>query len=222
MPDSAKRCIESWRRYMPDYEIREWNEQNFDVHMMRYTSEAYDAKKYAYVSDVARFWALLQYGGVYFDTDVEVVRPMDDILAAGPYMGVEVPAHDGQLPMVAPGLGMAAEAGMPFLKDILDAYSYVPFVDPTTGQLYYGGTVVQHNTIQLAKQGLKPINDIQRVAGFTIYPMDYFNPLVDATGELEKTPHTHTIHWYSKSWCDKPFLYYRMTRILHRIQRLFR
>ena len=87
LPDSAKKCIESWRKFFPEYEIKEWNEDNFDVHLIPYVEEAYNAKKYAFVSDYARFWILYFYGGVYFDTDVEVIRPMDDILAKGGFMG---------------------------------------------------------------------------------------------------------------------------------------
>ena len=77
-------CIASWRKYLPDYEIKEWNEDNFDVNIIPYTEEAYKAKKYAFVSDYARFWILYKYGGLYFDTDVEVIKPMHDIIARGP------------------------------------------------------------------------------------------------------------------------------------------
>ena len=89
LPKSAIKCIKSWRKFFPDYEIKEWNESNFDVNMMTYTREAYAAQKYAFVSDVARFWILYREGGVYFDTDVEVIAPMNDIIESGPFMGVE-------------------------------------------------------------------------------------------------------------------------------------
>lgn len=91
-PALAKNCIASWRKFFPGYEIREWNEDNFDVNIIPYTAEAYTCKKYAFVSDYARFWVLYKYGGLYFDTDVEVIRPMDDIVARGPFMGIETPA----------------------------------------------------------------------------------------------------------------------------------
>ena len=102
----AKKCIASWRKFFPDYEIKEWNEGNFDVNIIPYTAEAYACKKYAFVSDYARFWVLYKYGGLYFDTDVEVIRPMDDIVARGPFMGIETPATFGNLPNVNPGLGL--------------------------------------------------------------------------------------------------------------------
>ena len=108
-PALAKKCIASWRKFFPDYEIKEWNEGNFDVNIIPYTAEAYACKKYAFVSDYARFWVLYKYGGLYFDTDVEVIRPMDDIVARGPFMGIETPATFGNLPNVAPGLGLGGK-----------------------------------------------------------------------------------------------------------------
>ena len=86
LPKSALKCINSWRSYFPDYEIKEWNETNFDVNMMPYTTEAYNARKFAFVSDVARFWILLNEGGLYFDTDVEVIKGFDDIVSSGAFM----------------------------------------------------------------------------------------------------------------------------------------
>lgn len=88
LPKSAQKCIALWRKYLPDYEIKEWNENNFDVNIIPYTAEAYKAKKYAFVSDYARFWILYKYGGLYFDTDVEVIKNMDDIISKGPFMGL--------------------------------------------------------------------------------------------------------------------------------------
>ena len=89
LPELAKKCIASWRKYLPDYEIKEWNEQNFDVNQVMFTEEAYKLKNYAYVSDYVRFWVLYHYGGIYFDTDVEVIRPLDDIIARGSFLGFE-------------------------------------------------------------------------------------------------------------------------------------
>ena len=81
LPASAQKCIDSWKKFLPGYEIVRWDESNFDVRAIPYISEAYDAGKYAFVSDYARFWVLYNFGGLYFDTDVEVIRPMDDIIA---------------------------------------------------------------------------------------------------------------------------------------------
>lgn len=217
LPKSAQKCIASWKKFFPNYEIKEWNEDNFDVRMMPYTAEAYDAKKYAYVSDVARFWVLYNEGGIYFDTDVEVVKSFDDILVRGPFMGIETPAIENvSFPTVAPGLGFAAESNCNFLEKMLNFYKNNHYVDPCVGKPY-PGTVVTHTTKLFETCGLRKTNDIQRVADLWIYPTEYFNPLEDATGVLRKTKNTHSIHWYSKTWCDKPMLYFRITRVLHRI-----
>ncbi|MDE6612292.1 MAG: glycosyl transferase, partial [Muribaculaceae bacterium] len=94
LPESALKCIASWRKYFPDYQIIEWNEDNFDVNAIPYTAQAYAAKKYAFVSDYARFKILYDHGGLYFDTDVEVIKPFDDILERGAFMGFELAAPD--------------------------------------------------------------------------------------------------------------------------------
>ena len=119
LPELARKCIASWRKYLPDYEIKEWNEDNFDVNIIPYTAEAYAQKKYAFVSDYARFWILYRYGGIYFDTDVEVIRPLDDIIARGCFMGFETdpaPKQSGVDACVNPGLGLGVAPGLGLIK----------------------------------------------------------------------------------------------------------
>ncbi len=206
LPKSALKCIASWREYLPDYEIKEWNEDNYDVNRIPYTAEAYAAKKYAFVSDYARFEILYRYGGLYFDTDVEVIKPMDDIVADGPFMGCEIDPTDGKNCYVAPGLGLGVNPGLglgvnPGLglyKEIIDHYKDLHYA--VDGQITETATVVTHCTEVLRCHGLQDVKGIQRVAGVTIYPKCYFNPLDDATGRLDITPETHSIHWYSKTW----------------------
>ena len=217
LPKSALKCINSWKKYLPDYEIKEWNESNFDIDMMPYTREAYEMKKYAYVSDVARFWVLYHEGGVYFDTDVEVVKPMDDIIEAGAFMGIEDLGIEGETyPNVAPGLGLAVEAGHPFYQEVLDHYQNCHYYDPVT-KVPYSLTVVEHCTELLVQNGLKPSNKFQKICGINIYPVDYFCPLEDATGILTITENTRAIHWFSKTWIDKPMWYFTVTRLFHRV-----
>lgn len=114
LPEKAKQCIESWKKFCPDCEIREWNEQNFDLNCCDYVREAYQAKKWAFVSDYARFQILYNYGGMYFDTDVEVIRSLDDLQNKGPYIGFEEGkrTHTGMNYQVNPGLGLACEPRM--------------------------------------------------------------------------------------------------------------
>lgn len=216
LPKSAIKCINSWKKYFPDYIIKEWNESNFDVNMMPFTQEAYKAKKYAFVSDVARFWILMNEGGIYFDTDVEVIRSFEDIVSIGPFMGVELPSNQGSYPAVNPGLGLGAEANNMVIKKILDYYKTIHFQNDKGEQI--PGTVVAHTTFVLQSYfSLQPNNDIQYLDSMTIYPMDFFNPFDDLTGTINKTSNTHSIHWFSKSWVDKPSWYFKITRFLHRL-----
>ncbi len=217
LPEFAVKCIDSWRKYMPDYEIKEWNESNFDVNIIPYTKEAYEAKKYAFVSDYARFWILYKYGGVYFDTDVEVIRPLDEIINRGAFMGCEIDGldpHYGDI-AVAPGLGLAVEAGHEVYKAILERYAELRFYNED-GSLDTT-TVVQHTTRVLKQFGLQNITGIQNIDNIYIYPQCYFNPFDDATGRLNKTSDTYTIHWFSKTWLNVSPTRQWLSRMAHRI-----
>lgn len=198
------RCIDSWRKFFTGYEIRCWDESNFDVRCCDYVSEAYDAKKWAFVSDYARFKILYDMGGIYFDTDVEVIRPMDDIVAAGPFMGVETgeprPGIDRGdfIPMVAPGLGLAAQPGSDLYAEILASYNRDHFCRPDG--TFDQTTVVRRTTKILQTHGYSGGDGVQRVAGVNVYPSDYFNPKDYLTGEIAITENTRTIHHFSASW----------------------
>lgn len=200
LPPLAIKCIESWKKYFPDYEIKEWNEDNFDVNIIPYTKEAYAAKKYAFVSDYARFWILYKYGGLYFDTDVEVIRPMDDIIAKGPFMGCEneVENNGATALAVAPGLGLGVNPGLGLYKDMLELYASLHFVDSAGN--YNLKTVVDYTTEVLCRHGLRNISEIQYVGGVYIYPVEYFCPISVKDGKLRITSNTRTIHHYAQSW----------------------
>ena len=215
LPDLAVKCIESWKQFFPDYEIKEWNESNFDVNMVPYTAEAYTAKKFAFVSDYARFWILYQYGGIYFDTDVEVIKSMDDILDEGPFMGYEHDLTTHYLNgAINPGLGFACEPHMSIVKTLLERYNRLHFC--VNGNLNLK-TIVAYTTEIFLDNGLEIKDGIQQCCGFTIYPPDYFNPLNDKIHMIEKTENTRLIHHYIASWGSKSwikliyrFLKYRM------------
>lgn len=196
LPNLAIKCIESWKRFFPDYEIIEWNESNFDITINKYVHDAYLNKKYAFVSDYARFWILFHYGGIYFDTDVEVIRDFSPILSAGGFMGVE----DHSYSKIAPGLGVGAYPKNPLINDIMHLYDNLEFV-------YQDGslnlkTVVSYTTEEFEKYGFKSgINEpMQVIAGFFIYKMDFFCPLDYNTNELNITSNTFSIHHYLASW----------------------
>lgn len=202
LPKSAIKCINSWKKFLPEYEIKEWNEDNFDVNIIPYTKEAYEVKKFAFVSDYARFWILYQYGGLYFDTDVEVIKPIDDIVARGPFMGIEVNSPNPSVaPLVAPGLGLGAEIGMSFYKSMLEYYNSLHYL--TSEGIPNNITVVKHTTNILTYHGMKNENTLQEVCEIWIYPREYFNPLNDNTGKLDVTTNTRSIHWYTKTWLEK-------------------
>lgn len=192
LSELALKCIESWKKYFPDYEIKEWNDLNYDIRKIPYIDEAYNAKKYAFVSDYARFDILYQYGGIYFDTDVEVIKPFDDILKNGGFMGFETPVF------VNTGLGMGCKPKLSIIHQILEFYMTLHFVNPDGS--YNTRTVVKHVTEILKKNGLKTENNIQTLDELFIYPVDYFNPKSFHTGILNITKNTHSIHHYASSW----------------------
>ena len=201
LPDKAKICIESWKKFMPDYEIKEWNEDNFDVNIIKYTAEAYKLKKYAFVSDYARFWILYHYGGVYFDVDVELIKPIDDILARGAFMGCEKPEFKLDSLNPATGLGMAAPVHHPFYKIVLHKYQNKHFIS-WSGQItdtvvYIVSRLFEH------KMQIQHENGIIFSENIYIYPHEYVCPLNYYTGELTITPNTRSIHHYHASWVTK-------------------
>ncbi|MBR6802249.1 MAG: glycosyl transferase [Kiritimatiellae bacterium] len=198
-PALVRRCIASWRKYFPDYEIHEWNEANFDVNAIRYTREAYAQKKYAFVSDYARFKILEAHGGLYLDTDVEVIAPWDEILARGAFMGAEQDPLDGDFTVwqVNPGLGFAVAPGNAFCKAMIAAYQTRAFL------LEEGAcdltTVVETVTQALLAHGVETGASVIHAAGLRIYPAAYFNPKPHH-GRLVLAPETRAIHHFADSW----------------------
>ena len=226
LPELAQKCIASWRKYLPGYEIKEWNEDNFDVNIIPYTAEAYKEKKYAFVSDYARFWILYKYGGLYFDTDVEIIRPIDDIIARGNFMGFETdpkPQNAGRGDAseasvapglglgvnpglglgVNPGLGLGVNPGLGLVKKMLDYYEGQHFVREANMRNQI--TVVHICTKVLKDNGLQMQTGIQCVDGIYIYPSEYFCPINVVTGRIHVERNTRTIHHYAGTWVDKKF-----------------
>lgn len=197
MPKMSRRCMDSWRKFFPDYEIKEWNEDNFDVNILPYTTEAYRAKKYAFVSDYARFWVLYNYGGIYFDIDVEVLKPMDAILQQGSFMSCETSIASGKPLYVNPGIGFACEPKHPFIKECLDIYNNQKFVYGKGGRIK---TVCEYVTELLQTHGLQQVDEIQRIAGLTIYPWDYMCPMSTEGRVVRITENTVSIHYFAGTW----------------------
>ena len=206
-PDLFDKCIQSWRLFCPDYKIQEWNESNFDINCCAYVREAYDRKKYAFVTDYVRLFVMYMYGGIYMDTDVEVVGSLDRFLSHEAFSGFE---SEKDIPT---GI-MAGEQNFPLYRTLLDYYNNRHFVDKE-GNIDTTTNVVIITKI-LLERGFVPNGRFQIVDGLALYPRDYFCPLDDATGILHDSINTVTIHWFNKSWVP------RRLRIRSRITRLIR
>lgn len=191
LPPLAQKCIASWKRYLPDYEIKEWNEDNFDVNALAYTKEAYEAKKYAFVSDVARLHAMVTYGGIYMDTDVEVLRSLDCFLENDAFSGFEDDTR------ISTGI-MACKAGFHLFKEFLEEYSNVHFkLDDGSFDIT---TNVSRITRKCTEKGFIPNNKAQIIDGFKLFPKDYFCPKSPLTLITTLTENTYTIHHFDGSW----------------------
>ncbi len=194
LPDSAKRCIDSWKKFCPDYEIVEWNESNYDVNKNNYMQQAYACKKWAFVPDYARLDIIYHHGGIYLDTDVELVKSMDSLLNLEGFMGFEDGEH------VALGLGFGAVAGNPLIKEMLDMYEQISFFhDDDTINLTPSPIF---STQVLLKHGLVQNNERQQIEGLEIFPTEYFCPLSFKTGKKSLSPLSYSIHWFDASWMD--------------------
>ena len=205
----AKKCIDSWKKYCPDYEIIEWNESNFDVTQNDYLKFCYENKKWAFLSDMVRLMIVYSEGGIYFDTDVEMIKNMDSMLGYGAFFGFENRKN------IATGLGFGAEAHHPVIKDMLKSYEVLQMGKDSSYPLV---TCPQLNTAALKTWGLQLTGEKQYLKDMIILPADYMNPYDDPTGMLKKTENTLTIHWYSKSWLDrKSIVKSKITRPFHRI-----
>lgn len=193
MPKLARKCIKSWKKYCPDYEIKEWNEDNFDLDLYPYAREAYENHKYAFVTDVVRLYALYHEGGIYMDTDVEVLKPLDPFLIHTAFSGFEDNKH------VPTGI-MASERGGVWTQENLLYYEGRHFVKSD------GSFDIQTNvttiTNYMIAHGLEPNNTFQDFPNLiTIYPKDYFCPKDNVDLIINKTKNTVTIHHYAASWC---------------------
>lgn len=205
----AKKCINSWKKYCPDYEIIEWNESNFDVTQNDYLRFCYENKKWAFLSDLARLMIIYSEGGIYFDTDVEMIKSIDFLLEYEAFFGFENRKN------IATGLGFGAIAHHSAVKTMIDQYEYL---QRDKNKQYILIKCPQLNTQALNKRGVQLNGEIQYLKNMIILPAEYMNPYDDPTGVLRKTENTITIHWYSKSWLDKKSIVRsNITRPFHRI-----
>jgi len=193
-PKLAKKCIRSWKKYCPDSEILEWNESNYDLSSAPlYVRQAYERKKWAFVTDYVRLQVVYDHGGIYLDTDVELLRSLDDLLENKAYFGFE----DGEC--IATGLGFGAEKGIQILKEMMEQYHHCPFILPDG--TYDLETCTERNTKVFIQHGLQPNGKYQVLDdNVFILPECVLRPYHDWKGTLNIVPETISIHWYNASW----------------------
>ena len=193
-PALAEKCMKSWETHCPDYEIIEWNEDNFDLSACPlYVRQAYEAKKWAFVTDYVRLKVVYDHGGIYMDTDVELLKAPEKFLSYSAYFGFEDGVH------VATGLGFGAEKEHPVLKELMDDYDTIAFVRDDNSVNYT--TCGEINTHVFENYGLQCNNKKQLLKGdILILPTEYLCPVNYHTDILKKTRRTVSIHWFAKSW----------------------
>lgn len=191
LPELAIKCIESWKKYCPDYEIIEWNEKNFDLNSNQYVKEAFECKKWAFITDYVRLHAMVTQGGIYMDTDVEVLKNLDSFLENKAFSGFE---REDAIPT---GI-MASEKDFPLFKELLLDYEDRKFLNEN-GEMDLTTNVTTITNICL-NHGLELNNQKQTIKDFTLYPKDVFCPKSYETGIINCTENTYTIHHFSGSW----------------------
>ena len=192
MPQNIKEYIQTWKKYCPNYEIQRWDETNYDIHKNQYTEQAYKNQKWAFLTDYVRLDVVYQQGGIYLDTDVELIRGLDSLRENKCYMGME------QIGKVNTGLGFGAEAHHPFLLKNMQVYENANFVQKDGS--FKPPTCVSITTKLLEADGLEKVDKIQSVKGVTIYPVDYLCPMKMGTNKIRITANTYSIHHYEASW----------------------
>lgn len=226
LPTMAKRCIKSWKKYCKGYEIREWNESNFDIASAPlYVRQAYEAKKWAFVTDYVRLKVVFDHGGIYLDTDVEIIKPLDELLTNSAYFGFEdasvisaVMEEDGEPQYyVATGLGFGAEKGCSILREMMYDYNDIPFVLPDGS--YDQESCPRRNTRVLVRHGLRQDNTLQYLTGgVCILPSHWLCPFEYWSGSGKITEQTVSIHWFNASWMSEDAQKARKKRVKKRKQ----
>lgn len=197
LPDRYKKWMESWKKFCPDYEIIQWDESNYDITKNVYMYEAYQCKKWGFVPDYARLDIIYEHGGIYLDTDVELVANLDDMLYQKAFIGFE------REDFVALGLGFGAEKGMPLIAEMRDFYKKRHFIDKDGNPELVSSPFYQ--TKFLLKKGLKLNGEYQRLGDLIVYPEKVFCGKSPDTRRIRLMPYTKSIHHYEATWADDVF-----------------
>lgn len=205
MPKKEKKCVASWGRYMPDYTIYRWDEDSFDISKHRFAKEAYEAKKYAFVADLVRVEVLNRYGGIYLDTDVEVLKSFDELLGLEMFSGFET---EGVIQTGVIGSGPQTN----FLLQLVEYYKNRPFVNPDQSYIQTPNSRIFMDILH--NNGLVMNNSRQRILNVDVFPSDYFCPINQATQEICVTKNSYCIHYLSGSWLPKRSIYSRRIKVV--------
>lgn len=208
----AQKCIRSWKKYCPDYEIIEWNEETYDISSAPlFVRQALEAKKWAFATDYIRYQVVYEHGGIYFDTDVEVLKSIDKFRSDKGFFGFQY--ND----VVASGLGFGAEKGLPILKDLMRNYEENLFILPD-GEMDTRSCQRRDASV-FESFGLVTDGSEQMLeGGIHLYPREYLGPRSNCDGKLRITENTYSIHWYEGSWRPKrERLCIKTKRVLTRI-----
>lgn len=200
LPELAQKCISSWKKYCPDYEMKLWNENNFDINIVPFTAQVALAKKWGFIVDYIRAWAVYNYGGIYLDTDVELIKPLDAFLHNTCFSGFESEKY------INPGNIFAGERGCGIAKEVMDFYTSYNFIQENGALNLTPSPKIF--TSMLLKYGLKQNNTFQELDVFTAYSSDYFCPKNFGTGDITITGNTHSIHHYDGSWLSEKDMKY--------------
>ena len=195
MPEMAQKCVASWRKFMPDWEYKLWNEENFDVRQVLYTKEAYEAKKYAFVSDYVRLWVLCNEGGLYMDVDFEVYKSFDDLMCLNAFAGFEGSKHSPMMMGV-----VASRANGDWIKEQLGYYKDRHFILPDGS--FDLTTNVQFITAKMRENGFVQNGKEQNYKDMHVFPVEYFCPR-QTTGEYFRTENTYCEHLGLGSWTER-------------------
>lgn len=206
-PDIIKKCINSWKKYCPDYEIIEWNESNFDIKINDYVKEAYEQKRYAFVSDFARLWIIYNNGGIYLDTDVELIKNIDDLIEYDAFFSSEDNVY------INTGLGFGSVKENELLKMLMDDYNEIKFIkddgtiDKTTCPVRNTKIIKKYMNNEMVVFDKKI-----EYKNICFLPKEYFCPLDYETRKMKITENTRAIHWFSGTWMTPYEKFKKMVR----------
>lgn len=191
MPDRECRCMESWTKFLPEFRIMRWDEESFDINSSKFVRQAYDMKKWAFVADYVRLWALKKYGGIYLDTDIEILRPFEDLLQYKAFGGFETDN------VVQTGV-IGSEENGDFINIIFNYYLNAYFVNQDGSLNSKPNSAIFAEILQ--KRGIQTLNTRISNEIIELFPSEYFCPIDQSTWEIRTTEKTYCIHYLSGSW----------------------